>query len=79
MVSVRFLKEVAIEISSALTMLFNASLQQIIFPADWKEELINSTYTKGKNNPGIACKLLEHIIYSNHYINGPLRYYRQPP
>ena len=37
MVSARFLKEVATEISPALTLLFNASIIQSIIPTDWKE------------------------------------------
>ena len=77
MVSARFLREVATQISPALTLLFNASILQSIIPADWKDALINPIYKKGKNNRGIAenyrpisltsvtCKLLEHIIHSN--------------
>ena len=76
MVSARFLKEVATEISPALTLLFNASILQSIIPTDWKEALINPIYKK-ENDRGIAenyrpisptsvtCKLLEHIIHSN--------------
>ena len=72
MVSAKFLKEVATEISPALTLLINASILQSIIPTDWKEAFINPTYKKGKNNRGIAenyrpislksvtCKLLEH-------------------
>ena len=77
MLSAKFLKEVATEISPALTLLFNVSILQSIIPTDWKEAFINPTYKKGKNNRGIAdnyrpisltsvtCKLLEHIIHSN--------------
>ena len=77
MVSARFLREVATQISPALTLLFNASILQSIIPTDWKDALINPIYKKGKNNRGIAenyrpvsltsvtCKLLEHIIHSN--------------
>ena len=74
MVSAKFLKEVATEISPAITLL---SIHQSIIPTDWKQAFINLTYRKGKNNRGIAenylpisltsvtCKLLEHIIHSN--------------
>ena len=77
MVSARFLKEVATEISPTLTLPFNASILQSIIPTDWKEALINPIYKKGKNDRGIAenycpisltsvtCKLLEHIVHSN--------------
>ena len=77
MVSARFLREVATQISPALTLLFNASILQSIIPTDWKDALINPIYKKRKNNRGIAenyrpisltsvtCKLLEHIIHSN--------------
>ena len=54
MVSAKFLKEVATEISPALTLLFNASIPTSIIPTDWKEAFIDPTYKKGKNNRGIV-------------------------
>ena len=47
MVSARFLREVATQISPALTLLFNASILQSIIPTDWKDALINPIYKKG--------------------------------
>lgn len=76
-VPARFLKELANEISPALTLLFNASLLQGIVPAEWKEAIINPIYKAGKNDRGnaenyrpisltsVTCKILEHIIHSS--------------
>ena len=73
MVSAKFLKEVATEISHALTLLFNASILQSIIPTDWKEAFIQPTYNGGEQSRNCrklstnlaTCKLLEHIIHSN--------------
>ena len=76
-VPARFLKELANEISPALTLLFNASLLHGIVPAEGKEAIINPTYKAGKNDRGnaenyrpisltsVTCKILEHIIHSS--------------
>ena len=73
----RFLNEVAYEITPALTLAFNASLDQGRTPDDWKQAIINPIYKPGKkdrSNPEnyrpisltcITCKILEHIVHSN--------------
>ena len=75
--SARFLKEVATEIAPAITLLFNASLNQGAIPTEWKEAYISPIYKVGKKNDGIpknyrpisltsvTSKVLEHIVYSN--------------
>ena len=77
MISVRFLKEVATEIAPAITLLFNASLNQGAIPTEWKEAYISPIYKVGKKDRGIPenyrpisltsvrSKVLEHIVYSN--------------
>lgn len=76
-ISARFLKEVANEISPALTLLFNASLEQGIVPEEWKQAIIFPIYKAGKTDRSnaenyrpisltcVTCKILEHILYSN--------------
>ena len=46
----RFLKEVADEIAPALTLLFNASLKQVIVPNDWKRAMVDPIYKAGKKD-----------------------------
>ena len=77
LISARFLKEVATEIAPAITLLFNASLNQGAIPTEWKEAYISPIYKVGKKDRGIpenyrpisltsvTSKVLEHIVYSN--------------
>ena len=77
LISARFLKEVATEIVPAITLLFNASLNQGAIPTEWKEAYISPIYKVGKKDRGIpenyrpisltsvTSKVLEHIVYSN--------------
>ena len=70
-----FLKEVANEISPALSIIFQASLNQGAIPDIWKSALIVPVYKKGsKKDPAnyrpvsltcICSKIMEHIIYSS--------------
>lgn len=70
-----FLKEVAKEISPALSMIFQASLNQGALPDIWKSALVVPVYKKGsKRDPAnyrpvsltcICSKIMEHIIYSS--------------
>ena len=70
-----FLKEVANEIAPALTLIFQASLNQGALPDIWKSALVVPIYKKGnKKDPGnyrpvsltcICSKIMEHIIYSS--------------
>ena len=72
---VRFLKEVAYEISPALSLIFQASLDQGTLPSIWKTAKVVPIYKKGnKSDPcnyrpvsltSICCKILEHIVYSS--------------
>ena len=77
LISARFLKEVATKIAPAITLLFNASLNQGAIPTEWKEAYISPIYKVGKKDRGIpenyrpisltsvTSKVLEHIVYSN--------------
>jgi len=70
-----FLKEVTNEISPALSMLFQASLNQGALPDMWKSALIDPVYKKGsKRDPAnyrpvlltcICSKIMDHVIYSS--------------
>lgn len=71
----RFLKEMALEITPAITYLFNKSLELGRVPKDWLDAHIVPVFKKGdKNTPSnyrpvsltcILCKILEHIIQSS--------------
>ena len=71
----KFLREVAEELASALTLLFQASLDQSQIPSDWKEGLVTPIFKKGERSKAsnyrpisltsICCKVLEHIVHSN--------------
>ena len=70
----RLLRECAEEISPALTLVFQASLQQGTVPDDWKPALVTPIFKKGdKSSPAnyrpisltsVCCKVMEHIFHS---------------
>jgi len=49
-VPARILKEIADEIAPAITLLFQASLQQGAVPSDWSEALVTPLFKKGARN-----------------------------
>ena len=71
----RFLQEVAYEIASTLTVIFQASLDQGVLPSIWKTAADVPIYKKGsRSDPDnyrpvsltcICCKILERIVYSS--------------
>ena len=71
----KFLKETAVQIAPALSLIFQASIDQGILPSDWKEANVvpihkkGSRFTAANYRPvsltSICCKILEHIIYSS--------------
>lgn len=73
----RLLKEMAVELTPMLTMIFQASIHQSTVPDDWNKALVIPAYKRGdKSNPAnyhlisltcVACKILEYIISSNIY------------
>ena len=68
----RLLKELAWELSPALTALYNQSLTSRCIPKDWSQALISPVYKKGNvheasnyrpvSPTSVACKILEHIV-----------------
>ena len=71
----RVLKELANELTPALTALFNSSLSTGIVPSDWRTAKVTPVFKKGERYKtenyrpisltSIVCKLLEHIIVSH--------------
>ena len=71
----RFLKEVSSEIASALTLIFQAPLEQGTLPEVWKQATVVPVFKKGSHTDPcnfrpisltyIYAKILEHIVYSN--------------
>ncbi|XP_072030539.1 uncharacterized protein [Amphiura filiformis] len=71
-VPAKLLKEVAEEIAPAVTLLFQASLDQGTVPSTWKEAVIVPIFKKGDRSSAanyrpisltnILCKLCEHIV-----------------
>lgn len=71
----RLLKTVAEEISPALTLLFQQSINSGVVPDQWRRALVTSIYKKGaKSDPSnyrpisltcICCKVMEHIVLSH--------------
>ena len=72
-VPARLLKEIAEEVAPAVTLLFQASLDQGRIPLSWKKALIVPIFKKGNRSVAsnyrqislttILCKLCEHIIH----------------
>jgi len=77
-ISTRFLKSMASALSPALTIIFQASINQGTVPDDWKSAFVTPLFKKGdKANASnyrpisltsVCCKVVEHIIHS-HIIN----------
>ena len=70
----QLLKSTSDELAPALTLIFQASLEQGEIPSDWKEAYISPIFKKGDRSkpsnyhpvslPCICCKTMEHIITS---------------
>jgi len=70
----RLLKETATEIAPAVSLLFQASLDQGKVPASWKMALVVPVFKKGNRSSAanyrpisltsILCKLCEHIVHT---------------
>ena len=86
----RILKETAIAIAPALTLLYNKSIKSRNVPDDWRSAIITPIFKKGdKTDPGnyrpvsltcVICKIMESIIYDiiiNHLIINKLLTKRQ--
>ena len=68
----KLFKEIVEQISTPLAKLFNLSLEEGIFPSEWKEANITSLFKKGSRNKpdnyrpasltSVVCKLLKTII-----------------
>ena len=71
----RFLNEVAREIAPALTVIFQASLNQETLPSIWKSAAVVPIFKKGSRSDPcnfrpisltcICVKILEHIVFSH--------------
>ena len=71
----RLLKELATEITPALTLIFKASLHQGEIPEQWKKACVTPLFKKGDRGKAanyrpvsltsISCKIMEHIMHSN--------------
>ena len=69
----RFLKEFAAQLSSARTLIFQASLQRGEVPDYWKQANVAPIFIKGEHNTtsnyrpisltSVCSKILEHIIH----------------
>ena len=74
-ISTKFLKEMAAPVTPALTLIFQASLNQGQTPEDWKLAKVSPIFKKGdKSKPAnyrpvsltsVCCKVIEHIIHSH--------------
>ena len=73
----RFLKETSDEISTGLTLIFQASIHQATIPDDWRHAIIAPIYKTGKTDrakaenyrpislTSVSCKIMEHIMHSS--------------
>ncbi len=71
----RLLKEIATETAPAITILFQASINQGTVPASWKKASVAPLFKKGNRQSAanyrpisltsILCKICEHIILSS--------------
>ena len=71
----KLLKDLAQEISPALTLIFNASLHQGKIPSQWSKATVVPLFKKGDKGKAsnyrpvsltsITCKIMEHIMHSN--------------
>ena len=71
----RLLKTVAEELSPALTVLFQQSIDSGTVPSQWRQAVVTSIYKEGaKSDPAnyrpisltcLCCKILEHIVLSH--------------
>eukprot|EP00745_Piridium_sociabile_P010489 TRINITY_DN17347_c0_g1_i7.p1 TRINITY_DN17347_c0_g1~~TRINITY_DN17347_c0_g1_i7.p1 ORF type:complete len:298 (+),score=68.70 TRINITY_DN17347_c0_g1_i7:312-1205(+) len=74
-ISPRVLREVAAEITPALTVLFQAPMNTGVVPADWRTALVTPVFKKGERYKAenyrpisltsVVCKILEHIVVKN--------------
>ena len=74
-VSPRLLKETAKQISPALTLLFQASINQVKVPEEWKSANITPLFKKGDRSApvnyrpvsltSVCSKMMDHIIHSH--------------
>ena len=70
-----FLKEVSLEIAPALTLIFQASLDQGTLPEVWRQAIVVPVFKKGRHTDPckyrpitltcICTKILEHVVYSS--------------
>lgn len=70
-----FLKEVSLDIAPALTLIFQASLDQGTLSEVWRQAIVVSVFKKGRHTDPcnyrpisltcICTKILEHIVYSS--------------
>ena len=73
-ISSRFLKTMSAVLAPALTIIFQASLDQVQIPDDWKRAYVTPIFKKGDKAracnyrpvslTSVSCKVLEHIIHS---------------
>ena len=74
-ISPKILKELAVEISPSLTLIFKKSYDTGVVPNDWKAANVSPVFKKGEKYKAsnyrpisltcIASKLMEHIVTSN--------------